>query len=128
MPNVAIGQGVVATDQPSAEAIEEAMGYTPTSQPEIQTATPTTGQTVVMTNDDMNGTLYLKPAGTLAELTVTLPSAAVPGQIRRIATTREITDFTINGATNIYGNATSLAAGDCISYQFMETNTWFQLV
>lgn len=41
-----------------------------------QTAAPLTGSTVVMTDDAFDRNLVLNPAGTLAVLTVTLPTEA----------------------------------------------------
>lgn len=95
----------------------------------IQTVTPTTGQTVVMTNDNKNGTLILTPAGTLATLTITFPTDGNSrvGQIRRFASTSIITALTINGAV-ILNSIVAIAVNECFSYQKVSANTWVRLI
>lgn len=95
-----------------------------------QTATPTTGQTVVMTSDSANRTIWLTPAGPLLALTVTLPSDAnsVLGQIVRIGSTQVVTTLTINGAGGILNPVTTLAANDLFSFQKVAANTWARLL
>lgn len=92
----------------------------------VQQSTPLTGATVVMTDDDANGTLEVTPAGTIAALTVTLPTNARSrvGQIRRIVTSQIITALTVNGATTIGGNVTTLAANAFVSFEKTAANTW----
>lgn len=48
----------------------------------VQTATPTTGQTVTVTTNVT--ALHIDPAGTLAALTITLPASPVNGQMLMI--------------------------------------------
>lgn len=105
-------------------------GGAPASAMAIQNSTPTAGQTVVMTADTNDRTLYMTPAGTLATLTVTLPANATSrlGQIARIATTQAVTAITINGATTILGNVTSLNANDCITFQKVADNVWIRCI
>lgn len=95
----------------------------------IQTATPAAGQTVAMTADSNDRTLYLTPAGTLATLTVTMPADATSrlGQIARVASTQGVTLFTINGGT-ILNLVSSLNAGDCVTYQKVAANTWIRCI
>jgi hypothetical protein len=76
--------------------------------------------------------MLLQPAGTLATGTITLPlNTGVPdGTTVLITTTQQITSLTIalNGATAIYGGATSLAAGTATSIRFYQpTNSWYQI-
>lgn len=97
-------------------------------KPTIQPVTPTTGQTVVMTDDNTDGTLYLTPAGTLVALTITFPSDANSafGQVRRVASTKAITTATLSGGTILNG-FTTMIANDCFSYQKVATNTWIRI-
>lgn len=92
----------------------------------IQNATPLTGATVVMADNDNDGTLVVTPAGTIAALTVTLPTEAASriGQIERIVTSHIITSLTVNGATTIGGNVTTLAANAFVTFQKVAANTW----
>lgn len=96
----------------------------------MQSASPTTGSTVVMTDDSNNGTLVLTPAANLAALTVQLPSDANSAllQIRRISTTKSITALTMTGATTILDAPASMNSGDLVSFQKTAANTWMRMV
>jgi hypothetical protein len=80
-----------------------------------------------MTQDARDGTLALAPGGTLATLTVNLPSNTVSltGQRRTIATTQAITAITIQ-ATGItmLGNVTTLAAGAAVTFEKVSNGYW----
>lgn len=95
-------------------------------QDRVVNTTPTAGQTVTMTADAVNETAYLTPAGTLATLTVTLPANATSriGQFARILTTQTLTVLTVNGATTIVNNPTTLVAGTSVSFQKLANDTW----
>jgi hypothetical protein len=76
--------------------------------------------------------MLLQPAGTLASGTITLPlNTGVPdGTTVLITTTQQITSLTLalNGASAIYGAATSLAAGTATTLRFYQaTNSWYQI-
>ena len=103
-------------------------GFASVGDSTVQAATPTTGQTVVMTADARDRTLYLTPAGTLATLTVTLPADATSRvmQIARIATSQIITALTINGATTILATVTTLAIGS-VTFQKVAASTWIRV-
>lgn len=90
------------------------------------TAEPTTGQTVVMTDDNRDGMLFMNPAGPLAAVTVQLPSEAKSrlGQIRRIASSKAVTILTVSGATTIYNAPAALAVGDGFTLLKIAANTW----
>lgn len=92
----------------------------------VQLSTPLTGATVLLTDDASNGTLYVTPAGTIAALTVTLPSEANSkvGEERTIVTSQTITALTVNGATTIHGNVTTLAAGASATFRKLAANIW----
>lgn len=98
--------------------------------PGIQAASPTVGQTVTMTDDAVDGTLYLTPAGTLLTLTVALPSNAASrvGQIRRIVTSQVLTGLTVTAASaSILGAPTTLALGGYVSFQKMASGQWARI-
>ena len=95
-----------------------------------QSATPTNGQNVAMTDNDKDGILYLNAAGTLATLTVTLPSNANSkiGQERLIASSKAITLLTVtnpSGGTVIAPVALNLGAN--IAMRKVADNTWMQV-
>jgi hypothetical protein len=95
-----------------------------------QSVVPTTGQNVVMTDNDKDGILYLNPAGLLAALTVTLPSNANSkiGEERLIASSKAVTLLTVvnpSGGTVIA--PASLALGANIAMRKVADNTWMQV-
>jgi|SRR6267154_2768315 len=91
----------------------------------VQTVVALTGQTIQMTDNSADGTLFLTPAGTLATLTVNFPSDAnsILGQMRILATTQNITTLTLANA--IFLNMiTTINANDCFAFQKVAANTW----
>ena len=96
-----------------------------------QQATPTTGQTVQITNNALLGLTVINPAGTLGALTVALPldASSSIGQIERIAFMKAITALTINaGAGMVYGVSSTALLGDNIAFQKIAANTWTRLL
>lgn len=90
----------------------------------VQAAAPTTGQTVTVSSGTT--ALLLNPAGTLATLTVTLPSSPVDGQPLIISTSQALTALTVNGGT-IVGTLTTLALGGYAYFVYGATATkWFR--
>jgi hypothetical protein len=76
--------------------------------------------------------MIIQPAGTLATGTITLPlNTGVPdGTQVLITTTQEITAFTLalNGASNVYGAPTTLAANAFFTMRFYQaTNSWYRV-
>jgi hypothetical protein len=57
---------------------------------------------------------------------VTLPTEANSriGQVVRITTSQVLTALTINGATTIRGNVTTLALGGFVAFQKVAANLW----
>ncbi len=112
-----------------ASAAPAGGGAAPASANTVAASSPTSGQTVSFANNGVDQTLYLTPAGTLAALTVTLPSNASSriGQAVVIATTQTITALTVNGATNIINNPTTLTGGSAVMLQKMANDTWMQV-
>lgn len=98
--------------------------------PLIISSTPTTGQTVNFANSPVDQTIYATPAGTLASLTLTLPSDATsqPGQICRFFTSQALTVLTVNGAVTIRNAPVSSVINDCCTFQKVAANTWIRLL
>jgi hypothetical protein len=76
--------------------------------------------------------MLFQPAGTLATGTITLPlNTGVPdGTELLVTTTQTITALTIdpNGASNIFGNIVTLAAGGAVRFRFYQpTNSWYAI-
>lgn len=94
--------------------------------PNEQIASPVTGGTVVMTNDSLDGTLMLTPAGPLATLTITLPTDGASRilQRRSIYTTQSIATVTMNGATTIPNAITTMNASDHYTFEKVAPNVW----
>lgn len=76
--------------------------------------------------------MLLQPAGTLATGTVTLPlnTQTPDGTEVLVTTTQQITAFTLapNGAAQLYGVPTTLAAQDNFRVRFVQaTNSWYRI-
>jgi len=76
--------------------------------------------------------MLIQPAGLLALGTVTLPlnTQTPDGTEVLITTTQQITGFTLapNGATQLYGAPTTLAAEDFFRMRFVQaTNSWYRI-
>jgi hypothetical protein len=97
-------------------------------QDTVQTETPASGDTVVMTASAGNNTLVIEGAGTLAELTVEFPDDGVTrvGQILRIAPLVAITDLTLTGSTFINPPVT-LAANEVAQLQKISATEWLRI-
>lgn len=90
----------------------------------VQTAAPTTGQTVTVSAGI--SAIHINPAGTLAALTITLPSNPVNGQHLIIGTSQILTSLTINGGT-IVGTLSTLALGGFAYFIYNSSATkWFR--
>lgn len=76
--------------------------------------------------------MLIQPAGTLAAGTVTLPlnTQTPDGTEVLVTTTQQITAFTLaaNGAAQLYGVPTILAAQDNFRVRFVQaTNSWYRI-
>lgn len=97
--------------------------------------TPLTGTTVQCpSGSQVAENVVLDPAGTLAALTVALPTAPVDGQRILIPTTQAITALTLTTSTGTIMNApTSLSAGQTIEFKYIPTvggtvvNKWIRM-
>lgn len=103
-------------------------GGAPAAAPYVKSVSPTTGQTVAFDANSTDQTLYLTPAGTLATLTITMPSDASSalGQTVTIAASQTLTALTINGAT-IVNTATTLLGSSAVAFRKVAANTWMQI-
>ena len=97
-----------------------------------QYSTPENGFVLNVTAATTSNWLILSPAGTLASGTLVLPLAS--GMTNRseisVVTTQAVTalSFTLNGATAIYGEPTTLAAEDHFTLKFdANLNSWFRV-
>lgn len=99
----------------------------PADKPVQQFAAPTTGQTVTITTGDT--WLLLTPAGTLATLTVTLPTDRTDGEIVRVTSSQILTALTVDGAgTTVNGAPTAMAAEGFFTMAYSETlNAWYRI-
>ena len=94
---------------------------------------PTTGFNVtVPTPVSQQQWMLLQPAGTLATGTITLPlnTGTPDGTEILITSTQTITAFTlaINGAAQIFGNISTIAAGAAVRYRYyLATNSWYRV-
>lgn len=99
-------------------------------KPISQTATPLTGDTVVMTADPALTALWLTPATNLATLNLTTPAGAssAAGQQITISSSKNITLLTFTGL-NVLGAPTSLLANQAfqIVKQATPANTWIYI-
>lgn len=91
---------------------------------------PATGGTVSFAANSYDQTIFLTPAATLANLTISLPIEGVSriGQVVRFGSSKAVTLLAVNGASVVLGGQTSLAANTGGSYQKVMANTWIRLV
>jgi hypothetical protein len=95
--------------------------------------TPGTGFNIaVPTPVNAQQWMLIQPAGTLAVGTVTLPlnTQTPDGTEVLVTTTQQITAFTLapNGAAQLYGVPTTLAAQDNFRVRFVQaTNSWYRI-
>ena len=97
------------------------------ASPKVSSASPTTGATVVMQGGTTDSTLNLTPAGTLLNLTVTMPTAPQLGDKARIVTSNAITNLVVNGASSILGSPGTLLTGESLTFEYTATNTWMKV-
>jgi hypothetical protein len=99
------------------------------AQLQRQTIIPITGQTIVMADTSEDGAILMDPAGTLAAITITMPTSATAptGRIRqrRIATSKAITILSFSVGVTVMGAPASLALGDCINLVEMTPGVWY---
>ncbi|HYT43322.1 MAG TPA: hypothetical protein VEP90_13375, partial [Methylomirabilota bacterium] len=86
---------------------------------------PTTGQTVTLSNTAYNS--IIDPAGTLANLTVNLPSTPTDGMMVTFRFSQIITALVVSGnGHSILGNPTTAALGATLTAIYKVSNTtWY---
>jgi len=96
--------------------------------PKKQIATPTTGQTVTIANQDDDIRLVVNPAGSLLALTIAMPSAPKDGQMVVICCSQIITTLTMTTAGTILGALTTLASVNLYGSWVYDlgTTTWYR--
>lgn len=103
----------------------EATTYLPYER-SYQKVVPVSGDTVIFNN--LVKRLILNPAGTLATVTVSLPSTPFDGQEICINTTKNITALSLSSSKTIVGATTSLTANTSTRYFYISSdNTWYKL-
>lgn len=97
------------------------------AKPVSQFAVPLTGTTVTVATGDT--WLLITPAGTLAALTVALPTDRTDGQIVRVTSSQILTSLTVSGAgTTVTGAPTTLAANGFFTMAYNGTlNAWYRV-
>jgi hypothetical protein len=100
--------------------------------PQIQDEVPTAGFNITVTSLGVDVWLLLRPAGTLATGTVTLPPAAQcnDGQVVQVTSTQIITALTVdgNGAT-VSGAPLTIGADGTFSLKYRQPlATWYRIV
>lgn len=91
-----------------------------------QVYAPLTGATITMSAGQ--GRAIINPAGTIALLTVTLPSTPADGQIAGMSFTQIVTGLTVNapGGATVVGPPTSAAVNNAFRFQYQASSTsWF---
>jgi hypothetical protein len=90
--------------------------------------TPTTGATVTIANADFDIRVILNPAGTLATLTVAMPSSPKDGQRVEVASSQIVTALTMSVGT-INGALTTLGVNGFGAWVYDATAIkWFRVV
>ena len=128
MPNM---QGVIAgiTAKYFLENLDTAaplLTKSPVLEQSYGYSAPTTGQTAQLPNNISDWTFL--PAGTLASLTVSLPTAPQDGLNITVSTTQTITALTVNAASGtVFNPPTTLTAGQTFEYKFIGgVNIWIR--
>lgn len=92
----------------------------------VQKSTPTTGGTITLTREK-NVYAIINPAGTLATLTINLPSSPQDADIVTISTSQVLTALTIGNGT-IVGTLTTLGLGGFASFMYISNySIWFRI-
>lgn len=91
----------------------------------MQYVSPSTGGTVNMLSG-RQVTLTIDPAGTLATLTVNLPSNPQDGDEAIICTSQILTALTVTNGT-IVGTLTTLALGGYARFAYSSVGKWFRI-
>lgn len=96
--------------------------------PAAQYATPTVGQTVTITAAAEDIVLICEPAGALATLTITLPTASRDRQRCTVSAAQAVTALTLNSAAgSVVGALTTVALGGFATYLWLAAQSkWYR--
>lgn len=84
----------------SKQLVSATAGTDYLAPPTPQRFSPTTGSTVTISSSSTaNLVAFITPAGTLATLTISMPTGGFDGQVLRLATSQILTAITFSGAT-----------------------------
>lgn len=91
---------------------------------EIRVVVPLAGDTVTLNGN--HNYIYIKPAGTIATLTIKLPPAPVPGMLIALSFGAIVTALTIQDSAGnaVTGAATAGAVGVATQLRYLPTGTW----
>jgi len=90
--------------------------------------TPLTGATVSLTPTAMLCSDVIKPAGTIAALTLTIANGSIAGQRQRVLFTQIVTALTCSGANlsaTVLALPTSTTANQAIEFVWSAINSWW---
>lgn len=93
-----------------------------------QYATPTAGSTVTIAANTPQ--LVLEPAGTLATLTIVLPTAPADGYLQNLSSTAIVTALTLSGggSDTVVNAISALTAGGFAQYLYKASTTkWYRV-
>lgn len=121
----------------SASQYSDVVNFTTNVRNAIQTTTQTELTTLIVpitgfthTISDSTNILVLKPTGTLATGTITMPASPVDNQVVRIASTQVITSLTMNANTGqtLKGGLTTIGVNGFGSWVYKtSTTTWYRI-
>lgn len=90
-------------------------------------STPVTGATIAFNDTDRSQVMYITPAGTLATLTITFPSATQSrvGQTLTVVCTQIVTALTLSSSGGTFLNAlTAFVANGAAQYRKVSSTVW----
>jgi len=104
------------------------------NRPTVTVATPATGATINFNSGGQDETLFLDHSGTIANLTVVLPTNAtsVVGQTLRVFARSAVTALTVTATSQTVYSASlaspnNLAATTGVAWQKVAANTWARI-
>lgn len=123
-----LGFGIVSANVGEFDASGNFLTRKGVADPNYSKQTPTTGFAITIA--DNTQTLILKPAGTLATGTITMPANPIEGQQVRIMTSQIITALTLspNSGQTIIAAPATLGAGQGVAFIYsVADTTWYRM-
>jgi len=132
-PTGITGSEMVPADTMLAQGINPATVRIPTpslASGGVNAVTPLTTASVIIPNGTTN--YLITPAGTIAALTVTMPTAPYQGQIVRISSSQTVSALTLNGAAgqtiSNAPTAITISTTGTYGYSFIYVGTvWYRM-